>query len=90
MYIVLGSKEGEMLYALNLPSSQATSSHPGKAKIYEPEALNETMLSMRRKKSLTSSHAQHRTSPIPTPISIKEKEWVCEKKIEDSHQLQKT
>ena len=45
----------EVVYPLNLPSSQATRSHPGKAKSYEAKALNETMLPMRRKKSLTIS-----------------------------------
>ena len=59
---------------LKLPYSQATRLHPGKAKSYEPKALNETMLSMRRKKSLTISHTQHITLPISTPISTKEKE----------------
>ena len=56
------------------PSSQATRSHPGKAKSYKPNALNQTMLPMRRKKSITISHTQHRTTPIPTPISTKDKE----------------
>ena len=32
------------------PSSQWTRSHPDKAKSYEPKALGETMLLMRRKK----------------------------------------
>ena len=35
---------------------------------------------MRRKKSLTISHIQHRTPAIPTPISTKEKDWGREKK----------
>ena len=64
----------DIAYPLN-PPFQATRSHPGKAKNCEPKALNETMLSMRRKKSLTISHTQHRTPPIPIPISTKEKEW---------------
>ena len=34
------------------PSSQAARSHTGKAKSYEPKALNELMLPMRIKKSL--------------------------------------
>ena len=54
-------------------SSQATWSYPGKAKSYDPKALNETMLPMRRKKSIATSHTQHWTSPIPTPVSTKEK-----------------
>ena len=53
-------------------SSQATWSYPGKAKSYEPKALNETMLSMRRKKSIT--------------ISTKEKENM--RKRGDPHQKQ--
>ena len=67
-------------HPLKPPSSQATRSHPGKAKSYEPKTLNETMLPMRRKKSITISHTQHRTTPIPAPILTKEKEWGCEKK----------
>ena len=35
---------------------------------------------MKRNKSITISHAQHKTTPIPTPISTKEKEWGREKK----------
>ena len=58
----------------------STRSHPGKAKSYKPKALNETMLPMRRKKSINISHTQHRTTPIPFPISTKENEWEREKK----------
>ena len=43
-------------YPLKPPASQATRSHPGKAKRFEPKALNETMLPVRRKKSFTISH----------------------------------
>ena len=43
----------DVAYVLKPPSSQATRSHPGKAKSYEPRALNETMLSMKRKKHQT-------------------------------------
>ena len=32
----------DVVYPLKPPSSQATRSHPGKAKCYEPKALNET------------------------------------------------
>ena len=64
----------DIAYPLKTPSSQATRSHPGKAKNYEPKALNETMLPMKRKKNITISHTQHGTTPIPTPISTKEKE----------------
>ena len=67
-------------HSLNPPSSQATRSHPGKAKRYEPKALNETILPMKRKKNITISHTQQRTTPISTPISTKEKEWGHEKK----------
>ena len=63
-------------YTLTPPSTQATRSHPGKARSYEPKAQNETMLSMRRNKSITISHTQHKTTAIPT----KEKEWGREKK----------
>ena len=62
------------------PSSQATRSHPGNAKSYKPNALNETMLPIRRKISITISHTQQRTTPISTPISTEEKEWAHEKK----------
>ena len=64
------------------PSSQATRSHPGKTKSNEPKALNETMLPMRRKKNITISHNQQRTTPISNLISTKEKEWGHEKKEE--------
>ena len=40
----------DVAYPLKTPSSQATRSHPGKARSYEPKALNEIMLPMRRKK----------------------------------------
>ena len=43
------------------------------------------MLPKKRKKSFTLSHTQHRTPPISTPISTKEKEWECEKKTGDPH-----
>ena len=78
----------DVAYTLKPPSSQATRSYLGKAKSYEPKALNETMLPMKRKKSLIISHTQHRTPPISTPISTKEKEWDCEKKG-DSHREEK-
>ena len=38
------------------------------------------MLLMRRKNDITISDTQHRTPPIPTLISIKEKERRCDKK----------
>ena len=50
-------------YPLKPPSSQATRSHPGKPRSYEPKVLHGTMLPMRRKKSLYISHTQHRTLP---------------------------
>ena len=46
------------------------------------KAMNETILPMKRKKSITISHTQHRTTPIPTPLSNKEKECGHEKKKE--------
>ena len=64
----------------NIPSFQATMLHPGKAKNYEPKALNKTMLPIR--KSLTTSDTKHRTPPILTHISINEKEWGREGKKE--------
>ena len=42
-------------------------------------ALNERMLPMRRNKSCTISHTQHKSTPIPTLILTKEKEWRREK-----------
>ena len=60
----------DVAYPPNPTSSQVTRSHPEKAKSYEPKTLNETMLPMRRKKSITISHTRHRTTPIPTPISM--------------------
>ena len=53
--------------------TQATRSHPGKAKSYEPKGLNETMLSMKRKKIITVLHTQHGTTPIPPPFQQKRK-----------------
>ena len=48
-YYVALSKD--IAYSLKPPpSTQATRSHPGKAKSYEPKTLNETILTMRRKK----------------------------------------
>ena len=60
--------------------SQLTRSYSGKARSYEPKALNETMLSKRRTKILTISHTQHMAPTIPTPILSKEKEWGHKKK----------
>ena len=81
-FFLFDAKEGKCLlhaewdsHQLKPPSTQATWSHPGKAKSYEPKALNETMLPMRRKNSLTISHIQHSRPQIPIPISTKEKEW---------------
>ena len=64
----------DVAYPLKILSSQAIKSHPGKAKSYEPKALNETMLPMKRKKSISISHTKHRTTPIPNLLSTKEKE----------------
>ena len=63
-----------LAYQLNPTSSQATRSHSGKARSYEPKVLNEAMLPKMRKKSITISHTQQRTTPISTPISTQEKE----------------
>ena len=68
-----GTCSEDVAYPLNPPSSQATRSHPGKAKSYEPTALNEKMLPMKRKKSITISHTQYGTTPIPTPFKQKRK-----------------
>ena len=68
------------LHPLKHLSSLATKSNPGKAKSYKPKAPNETMLPMRRKKSITISQTKQRTTPIYTLISTKEKEWGHEKK----------
>ena len=64
----------DVAYPLKSPSSQATRTHPWKARSYE------TMLSMGRKKSLIISHTQLRTLPISIPISTKEKKFEREKK----------
>ena len=58
-----------------------------KSKKLWTKAVNETMLPMRRRKTITISHTQQRTTPISTPISTKEKEWGHEKKG-DPHQEQ--
>ena len=70
----------DVAYPLKPLSSQATRSHPGKAKSYEPKALNKTILPKRRKESITISHTQQRTTPISTPILTKETKWGHEKK----------
>ena len=67
------------------PSSQATRLHPGKAKSYEPKALNETMLPMRRKKIITISHTQQ----FPLPFRPKRKNGDMRKRG-DPHQEQET
>ena len=69
----------DVAYLPNIPSSQATRSHPRKAKSYEPMVLNESILPMKRKKSITISHTQYETTPISTPILTKMKEWGREK-----------
>ena len=69
-----------MLYAqcvgshpLKPPSSQATRSHPEKAKNYEPKALNETMLPMRRKKVSLFHTPSTWPHQFPTPFQPKKK-----------------
>ena len=37
------------------------------------KAMNETILPMKRKKSITISHTQHSTTPIPAPFQPKRK-----------------
>ena len=76
----------DVVYPLN-PSFQLTRSHPGKAKSYEPKALNETMLPTKRKKSITISHTQHMTTPIATPFQPKRKNGDVRKRG-DPHQEQ--
>ena len=64
----------DVAYSLKPPLLKQQGHIQEKAKSYEPKALNETMLPMKRKKSITISHTQHKTTPIPIPILIKEKE----------------
>ena len=59
-----GTRE-DVAYPLNTPSFQATRSHSGNARSYDPKAVNETILRMWRKKILTISHNQHRAPPTP-------------------------
>ena len=80
-------QEGEMLYARVVELSQYVA-YPlfSISKVTSRKSMElgtkgpETMLPMRRKKSLTISHTQHRTTPISTTILTKEKEWGFEKK----------
>ena len=75
----------DVAYKLKPPSSQGTRSHPAKTRSYAPKALNETMLPIRKKKSLIISDTiQHRTPLIPIPISVKEKEWEREE-LKETH-----
>ena len=66
----------DVAYLLNPPLLKQQGHIQKKAKSYELKALNKTMLPMRRNKSITISHTQHKTTAIPT----KEKEWGREKK----------
>ena len=66
-----------MAYPLKPSSSQATRSHPEKARSIEPNALNETTISL----------TQHRITPISTPFQSKRKNWGVRKK-EDPHREQ--
>ena len=50
LYVQCVGLAEDVAYPLKPLSSQATRSHPGKAKTYEPKALNETMLPAVRKK----------------------------------------
>ena len=65
----------------------AIRSHSGKAKSYELKTLNETILCMRRKKSITISHIQHKTTSIPTPLQPNRKNGDVRKRG-DLHQEQ--
>ena len=74
-----------MLYAQGVGLAKVvpyplTRSHPGKTYSYEPKAQNETLLPMRRKKSLTISHTQHSTTPISTHFNQRERMGTWEKK----------
>ena len=64
----------DVAYTIKPPSSQTTRSHTGKAKSYEPKALNETMGSI--VSFHTSSTGPHQ---FPPPILTKVKEWGREK-----------
>ena len=71
----------DVAYPLNTtPSSQATRSNPGKAKNYEPKALNETMQPMRRKKSLIISHTSTGHHQFLLPFQPKRKNRNVRKK----------
>ena len=63
--------------------------YPLKEKRDESKALNETMLPMMIKKSIIISHTQHKTTPILTLISTKEKEWGHEKKMRPTSRARK-
>ena len=63
-----GHKVKTLKNPLNTPLSKAAKSHAGKAEAITQRTLNETMLSMRKKKkNLTASHTQHKAPPILTP-----------------------
>ena len=90
LYAWCGRLVKDVTYPLKHPSSQATRSYPEKAKSYEPKALNEAMLPLRKKKSFAISHTQQKTTSIPTPISTKKKEWGHEKKIRTTLRAKKS
>ena len=71
----------DVAYPTKPSSSQATKSHLGKSKSYEPKAMNETMLPM------TISHTQHRNTLIPTPFQPKRMNGDVRKR-ENLHQNQ--
>ena len=62
LYVWCVALVDDVVYPLKPP---VFSNNKQKAKSYEPKALNETMLPMKRKKSITISHTQHGTTPIP-------------------------
>ena len=57
----------DVAYPLKHPLVSSNKDIPRKIKDYEPKAMNETMLPTKRKKSITISHTQHGTTPIPIP-----------------------
>ena len=61
-------------------SSNKTTCRKSKKLCTKGTEWNNAANEIKKEKSLTISHAQHKTPLIPTPISIKEKEWRHKKK----------
>ena len=75
------TEQGEETQSKNITlTTKPPSTRAGKAEAITQRVLNEAILPMRRKRSITISHTQQRTTPISTPISTKEKELGHEKK----------